>query len=368
MKRLFFTLCILFLVFLTKPIWIEPVQKVIPESVMDTFDSAKEFAHRVLDRDFNLDKLKDLLPGTDQNEKVKREPVESPELLIPSEQTFSIGNISLGDKKDQVTELYGEPMRKTENEYGVEWFTYHDHYHNFIMVAYDDQAFVRGLFTNQELLSTAVGLTMADSKEQVREVLGEPKETIEYPTFRYLVSSEGKYDIYLIDRSYVTIFYDVHQNDLITAVQINDQDLEASKSTLYTGGSDALKSGFEYQLFDLTNATRASFGLPLLQWDENVRETARKHSADMAANQYLSHTNLADRSFSDRMRDDGVTFYLAGENLAYGQFNSIFAHQGLMNSEGHRENILHEGFEKVGIGVDFNQADHPFYTVKFFAN
>ncbi|MBM7601454.1 uncharacterized protein YkwD [Virgibacillus halotolerans] len=147
-----------------------------------------------------------------------------------------------------------------------------------------------------------------------------------------------------------------------------DEDLEAEKDTLYTPGSEALKAGFEYQLFDLTNATRVNHDLPVLKWDENVRETARKHSSDMAENQFFSHTNLRGQSPFDRMEEDKVAFTSAGENLAYGQFSSVFAHQGLMNSLGHRENILHNSFTKLGIGVDFNDNNQPFYTENFLRN
>lgn len=49
---------------------------------------------------------------------------------------------------------------------------------------------------------------------------------------------------------------------------------------------------------------------------------------------------------------------MAGENLAYGQQNSIFAHEGLMNSLGHRKNILNTNFSTLGVGVDFNENDN----------
>jgi len=52
----------------------------------------------------------------------------------------------------------------------------------------------------------------------------------------------------------------------------------------------------------------------------------------------------------DRMRDAHVRFTLAGENLALAQTLPI-AHEGLMNSPGHRENILRTGFGRVGIGI-----------------
>lgn len=144
--------------------------------------------------------------------------------------------------------------------------------------------------------------------------------------------------------------------------------MEASRAALYSAGSEDLKKGFEYQLFDLTNATRVNHGLSVLEWNEEVRETARKHSTDMAENQYFNHTNLQGQPPFDRMEEDNISFTTAGENLAYGQLSSIFAHQGLTNSEGHRENILQDRFAELGVGVDFNNDNQPFYTENFLTN
>ena len=41
---------------------------------------------------------------------------------------------------------------------------------------------------------------------------------------------------------------------------------------------------------------------------------------------------------------------MAGENLALAQTLRI-AHKGLMNSPGHRANILHKSFGRLGIGI-----------------
>lgn len=370
-------LLIILLAFWTKPFWRDSVREYIPEAVYDTYQSAKEFTTQVIDNDFDInfdfDKVKDQATSfyasiVDSGQEPEHEQVEKPELTTPDEQSFSVGNVGLGDTKDEVEEMYGESMRESENEYGVDWSTYHENYQNFMMVAYDEQEVVRGLFTNQDLLSSQFDIALRDSKTLVNEKLGKPEKVIRNGWFNYQINSEGEYDVYQIDGNYVTIFYDIHEDDEVTAIQIIDQDLESAKDTLYTAGSEALKEGFEYQLFDLTNATRVNHDLPILQWDEDVRETARKHSTDMAENQYFSHTNLQGQSPFDRMREDEIAFTSAGENLAYGQFSSIFAHQGLMNSLGHRENILHNGFNELGIGVDFNADNQPFYTESFFSN
>lgn len=60
-----------------------------------------------------------------------------------------------------------------------------------------------------------------------------------------------------------------------------------------------------------------------------------------------------------------IIYNSAGENLAYGHQNSIFAHEGLMNSEGHRKNILQPSFKNLGVGVDFNDERQPFWTENY---
>ncbi|WP_152658248.1 CAP-associated domain-containing protein [Oceanobacillus sp. CFH 90083] len=372
-KRLLFLLLIILLAIWTKPLWEEPVRDIIPDAVSDTFSSAGDFINDVIDNDFYFRQVSDQTTSffnsmTGSETEREYEQVETPELTTPEEQSFSIGNVEIGDTRNQVEEVYGEAERQSENEYGVEWFTYHENYQNFMMVAYDEQEMVRGLFTNQDLLSSQHDIALGDPKTFVNETLGEPEEMIRNGWFNYKIESEGEYDVYHMDGTYVTMFYDLHEADEVTAVQLIDEDLESAKSTLYTPGSEALKEGLEYQLFDLTNATRVKQELSILEWDEAVRETARKHSTDMAVNQFFSHTNLQNQSPFERMEADDIAFTSAGENLAYGQFSSIFAHQGLLNSLGHRENILHEDFTHLGVGVDFNESDQPFYTENFFSN
>lgn len=68
----------------------------------------------------------------------------------------------------------------------------------------------------------------------------------------------------------------------------------------------------------------------------------------------------------ERLQEDNIIFRKAGENLAYGQWSAIFAHEGLMNSPGHRANILEEDYEYLGIGVYFNDNNEPFFTQNFY--
>ena len=63
---------------------------------------------------------------------------------------------------------------------------------------------------------------------------------------------------------------------------------------------------------------------------------------------------------------DHIDFNAAGENLAYGQVSSIYAHEGLMNSLGHRKNILNTHYKNLGLGVDFNEDKQPFWTERLY--
>lgn len=179
------------------------------------------------------------------------------------------------------------------------------------------------------------------------------------------MAEDRDYEVFALDDSYVTVFFDKHENNTVTALQIISSSLEENRKDFYVEGNEKLKEGFEYQLFDLTNASRVNNHLKPLTWNEAVRDTAQKHSLDMAENNYFSHTNLEGESPFDRMLNDGIRYTIAGENLAYGQNSSIFAHEGLMNSSGHRENILQKDFASLGVGVAFNNKSQPYYTENF---
>jgi uncharacterized protein YkwD len=106
----------------------------------------------------------------------------------------------------------------------------------------------------------------------------------------------------------------------------------------------------EQEMFKLVNTERAKAGLDLLAFDNELRDVARDHSDDMFTRGYFSHQSPEGLSPFDRMEDAGIVFGYAGENLALAPSTTL-AMQGLMNSPGHRANILSPNFKKIGIGV-----------------
>ena len=304
--------------------------------------------------------------GNQVEQENRTDEIEKPVLEQPQEHIFSVYNIEIGATKSEVEAILGMPKRVSLNEYGKSWSTYHEDYQNFINVMFDENDVVVGLYTNQNLITSTVGIILDSTKEEARQQLGDPLTGIRKGLIVYQYQQDDGYDVFHLNNSYVTIFYDIHENDTVTAIQIIEEETEKNKSDYYTAASEQLKEGFEYQLFDVTNAARVVHQLSLLTWDDSVRETAREHSLDMAKNNYFSHTNLRGQSPFDRMEEDHLVFTMAGENLAYGQNSSIFAHEGLMNSLGHRENILQTKYKYLGVGVAFNGKNHPYYTENFY--
>lgn len=336
-------------------------------SYVETFKNKPEIARflGILEDNFQslAQKLKDL--DSENNKNQEQEEVHIPDLETPAEQTFSIHNIEIGDTKEEVEQQAGPVQRSSYNEYGVKWYAYHQNYQNFFMAAYDDRGKVAGLYTNQDLISSKVGIKSNDSKETVVQKLGEPLKGIQKGFVMYQVQNNGEYSIYELDNSYITVFFDKHKNNTVTALQIIAKELEQQKQGFFADGNQALQEGFEYQLFDLTNAARVKNGLPALSWDDHVKTTARGHSSDMAKNRFFSHDNLDGLSPFDRLEQDHITYKAAGENIASGQSSSIFAHEGLMNSLGHRENILNPHYTALGVGVAFDAESRPYYTENF---
>ncbi|MGE8078688.1 CAP domain-containing protein [Peribacillus loiseleuriae] len=303
------------------------------------------------------------LHSTSNEEQPDVTSVNKPPLATP-EQAFSIHNIELGDSKTDVENQVGAPKRSSLNEYGVDWHAYHENYQNFFMVAYDEQGKVAGLYTNQDLISSKQDLKLGTPKDTVVSQLGNPLTKIQKGFVFYQMDND-EYHTFHIDHSYVTVFYDKHEDNTVTALQIISDKLEAKKKEFFGNPSSELKEGFEYQLFDLTNASRVNHHLGVLSWNDTIRETARHHSTDMAVHNYFNHTDLEGKSPFDRMAADAITFKMAGENLAAGQQSSIFAHEGLMNSLGHRENKLRPEYQELGVGVDFNSESRPYFTENY---
>ena len=131
--------------------------------------------------------------------------------------------------------------------------------------------------------------------------------------------------------------------------QPNQAPAKSQKPTAPANSSQAVQ-----QVIDLTNVERKNNGLPALTADAKLNSVAQAKSSDMQQNNYFSHASPTYGSPFDMMRDQGVSYRSAGENIAKGQRTPQEVVQAWMNSEGHRRNILSSNYTHIGVGYDPN--------------
>ncbi|WP_207644308.1 CAP domain-containing protein [Desulfolucanica intricata] len=114
--------------------------------------------------------------------------------------------------------------------------------------------------------------------------------------------------------------------------------------------SGGINTSDEQTMLELVNNERKAAGLQPLASDPKLTQLARMKAQDMIDNNYFSHNSPIYGSPFDMMKSNGVSYRYAGENLA-GASDVNTAHTNLMNSPGHKANILNPKYTKVGIGV-----------------
>jgi uncharacterized protein YkwD len=135
----------------------------------------------------------------------------------------------------------------------------------------------------------------------------------------------------------------------------------AQKTTIESSKAESVKLPFKSEnakarpdlaaeMLVLVNEERTKRGLNVLRADPELASVSLQHSADMLARGYFSHYTPDGLSPFDRIKRSKIRFVTAGENLALAP-TLAQAHTGLMNSPGHRANILNTGFGRVGIGI-----------------
>lgn len=124
---------------------------------------------------------------------------------------------------------------------------------------------------------------------------------------------------------------------------------------------------YETNMVELVNTERTQRGLTALIADDRLVSIARAHSQDMISGGFFSHTSPISGTPWDRLKNGGVLYRFAGENIAGNQSVSA-AHTSLMNSDGHRANILNPNFTSIGIGIRLGGTYGMYITQLFIGN
>jgi uncharacterized protein YkwD len=137
----------------------------------------------------------------------------------------------------------------------------------------------------------------------------------------------------------------------------------AEPAATTVGGKAVDPEEAEASALVLLNQARRAAGLGQLVQDRELRELALAHSDDMASNDFFGHVSPTTGGPEDRLRRSGFIVAAFGENVGTGPTPEVI-HEGLMESPGHRANMISPKFTHVGIGVE-KDGDSLFCTMVF---
>lgn len=143
-------------------------------------------------------------------------------------------------------------------------------------------------------------------------------------------------------------------NNLYIGQQLSIPDLNAVKQ-------------FEQKVIELTNQERAKSGLKPLAANWELSRTARYKSEDMRDKNYFSHTSPTYGSPFNMIKNFGISYKAAGENIAAGQQTPEEVVKSWMNSSGHRANILSANYTQIGVGYSKGGSYGVYWTQMFIS-
>ena len=101
----------------------------------------------------------------------------------------------------------------------------------------------------------------------------------------------------------------------------------------------------------LTNDARLANGEIALQQNDQLTKAAEEKAQDMINNNYFAHVSPAGKTPWFWIDKNGYDYRYAGENLAINFTNVEDQEQAWMNSPSHRENILNQKYQEIGVAV-----------------
>lgn len=163
----------------------------------------------------------------------------------------------------------------------------------------------------------------------------------------------------------IAVRYEIGLSEIISSnSQIKNPDLIYPGQKIIIPNIDNIKSK-EMEVIRLVNVERAKQGLQPLSYNWELSRVARYKSKDMANIGYFDHTSPTYGSPFTMMKNFGIRYSYAGENIAMGYRTPEDVVNGWMNSAGHRRNILSPNFTQIGVGYATNNQGVPYWTQMF---
>lgn len=145
--------------------------------------------------------------------------------------------------------------------------------------------------------------------------------------------------------------YEVGLSEIKSAnPQIKNYDMIYPGQIIHIPSADTSVTAFEQEVIRLVNEIRTQNGLKALTYDWELARVARIKSQDMKDNLYFAHNSPVYGTPFQMMKNFGISYRSAGENIAKGYATPQAVVNAWMNSSGHRANILNANFTHIGVG------------------
>jgi len=280
------------------------------------------------------------IPGADVDTVSLTGPSEAAVLSQTNAVQFGDRFVRLGDSKTLVLLNFGQPDRIDASAYGLQWYVYNRNNENFIMIGLTGDR-VTGFFTNAKNLRLRDNLGQGASPTQVGNVYG-TVDTMEF-------------------------WFDPNNGNGLYAVWcMEDKPADLEAEAEFLKNQEALLRTYETECLDITNAFRACYDLPAVQYSPQAAKVARDYTKDMALRDYFSHTNPEGQGPLDRILAGGLDIQKVTENLAAGYPDAIQVLKGWVDSASHRKGML-ESNEYLGVGAYYYaESKYQYYMAQEF--
>ncbi len=166
----------------------------------------------------------------------------------------------------------------------------------------------------------------------------------------------------------IAVKYQVGVQEIIQAnKQIGNPNLIYPGQTVQIPSTAQATLSMESQVVQLVNEERAKVGLKPLKENWELARVARFKSQDMIDHRYFSHQSPTYGTPFQMIKDFGLTYHAAGENIAAGQTSAQAVVTAWMNSDGHRKNILSSQFTEIGVGYVTGGSYGHYWTQMFIS-
>lgn len=256
-------------------------------------------------------------------------------------------NIKLGDTEAVLLKQLGQPDRKDSSQYSYTWYVYNKKPNQFAMYGVAADKTVVAMYSNaRDVWGLDQPIKVGSSYSAMTQKIGKPAD-----------AGANGYVEHKANGVVTNYYLDANADQSVDGILVYAADKIGSANS----NQAAVDSGFDRQVFDLTNVFRHKNAVrSQLTWNDKAASAAYSHSKDMYTNKYMDHTNLRGQSPQDRMEAAGLRNFGGGENIAYGYENSFGVYAGWVNSAGHRENMLYEHYRMLGVG-----SYRTYYTQNF---